>query len=60
MNRAFVKESDLPDILAERPIGGAQNFVTRRGAALIEQESDIWKKPSELQIRRTPARCIAT
>jgi transcription elongation GreA/GreB family factor len=38
MSRAFVKEiDDIPDA-AERPISDAPNFVTRRGAELIERE----------------------
>ncbi|WP_332719253.1 GreA/GreB family elongation factor [Pelagibacterium mangrovi] len=42
MSRAFVKETDdLPEIPApERAISSAPNYVTRRGAALIEAEVD--------------------
>ncbi len=36
MSRAFVKESDAPDIAPERPVSAAPNRVTPRGARLIE------------------------
>lgn len=40
MSRAFVKETDdIPEVaVPERPISSAPNYVTRRGAALIEAE----------------------
>lgn len=38
MSRAFVKETDAPALLPDRPIGPHPNPVTRRGLALIESE----------------------
>jgi transcription elongation factor GreB len=38
MSRAFVKEIDDPPEIADRPISDAPNFVTARGAAMIESE----------------------
>ncbi|MBB3770351.1 transcription elongation GreA/GreB family factor [Angulomicrobium tetraedrale] len=39
MSRAFVKEDSGAEALPERPVNSERNLVTRRGLALIEQES---------------------
>lgn len=39
MSRAFVKEQDgAPELLPERPVSAAPNYVTPRGLSLIEAE----------------------